>query len=87
MKASDIALAAELQRKALRVVTAGVSSGSMMACLKLWLRAAGVRAGWARRPFLNFTEEEREALVSTLLHIDDEEHIGLEIAKRIRAGQ
>ncbi len=87
VKASDIALAAELQRKALRVVTAGVSSGSMMACLKLWLRAAGVRAGWARRPFLNFTEEEREALVSTLLHIDDEEHIGLEIAKRIRAGQ
>ena len=37
VKDSDVRLAAELQRKALRVISLGVNNGSMMACLKLGL--------------------------------------------------
>ena len=87
VKDSDVALAAELQRKALRVISTGVNSGSMMACLKLWLRNAGVPAGYARRPFDNFTDEEQSRLVKALLDIDAGERTDLEIARRIRAGR
>ena len=85
VKKADVSLAAELQRKALRIILAGVNNGSMMACLKLWLRSAGVPAGYARRPFHNFTEEERGRLVQALLDIDMQEQLNLEITKRIRA--
>ena len=84
VKASDVPLAAQLQRKALRVIMTGVNSGSLMACLKLWLRAAGVNAGYARRPFTNFTEEERKLLVEALVNIDREEKLDLALAKRMR---
>ena len=84
VKDSDVRLAAELQRKALRVISLGVNNGSMMACLKLWLRSAGVSAGYARRPFDNFSDEERGRLVHNLLKIDMEEELELELAGRIR---
>ena len=84
VKNSDVATAAALQRKALQVIQLGVKSGSMMACLKLWLRRAGVPAGYARRPFTNFTEEEQEFLVSSLLELDETESIGLDLVKRIK---
>ena len=87
VKQSDVSLAAELQRKALRVISTGVNNGSMMACLKLWLRSAGIPAGYARRPFNNFSEAEQKSLVQTLLDIDAQERLGLEIAKRIRVCQ
>ncbi|MDO4973591.1 MAG: dihydrodipicolinate synthase family protein [Eubacteriales bacterium] len=84
VKASDVQTATELQRKALKIITTGVNNGSMMACLKLWLRAAGVPAGYARRPFTNFTQEERDGLVRALLKIDEKENLKLAIADRIR---
>ena len=84
VKNSDVATAAALQRKTLQVIQLGVKSGSMMACLKLWLRRAGVPAGYARRPFTNFTEEEQEFLVSSLLELDETESIGLDLVKRIK---
>ncbi len=85
VKQCDVSLAAGLQQKALRIISTGVSNGSMMACLKLWLRSAGVPAGYARRPFNNFTEAERKNLVQALLDIDAQEQLDLEITKRIRA--
>jgi len=84
VKNSDVVTATNLQRKALHVIEKGIKSGSMMACLKLWLRASGVNAGYARRPFTNFTEEERKALVQALVNLDEKEEIGLDIVKRIR---
>lgn len=84
VKRSEVREAAELQRKALRVITTGVGSGSMMACLKLWLRAGGVSAGYARRPFTNFDPEQREALIRALLEIDEAEALHLTLATRIR---
>lgn len=84
VKASDIPLATELQRKALKVILLGVNTGSMMACLKLWLRAAGIPAGYALRPFTNFPPEEEKKLIQALVDIDNEEAIGLDIVRRIK---
>ena len=84
VKDADLATAAQLQRKALHVIELGVRSQSMMACIKLWLREAGVPAGWARRPFTNFTQQERTALTEALLALDRREEIGLTLAECIR---
>ena len=85
VKASDVALATKLQRQAVQVIFAGINSGSMMACMKVWLRAAGLPGGWSRRPFSNFSEEEEKALVAKLVAIDEEDGIGLDLVKRIKA--
>ena len=87
VKKNDAAAAAVLQKKALHVIELGIASGSMMACLKLWLRAAGVPAGYARRPFTNFSAEEEKRLLEDLLALDEREQIGLDIAARIKANQ
>lgn len=84
VKASNIPLATELQHKAVHVIFAGINSGSMMACMKVWLRAAGIPAGYSRRPFSNFTEEEEKALVEKLIAIDEADGIGLDIVKHIK---
>ena len=85
VKASDVALATKLQRQAVHVIFAGINSGSMMACMKVWLRAAGLPGGWSRRPFSNFSEEEEKVLVAKLVAIDEEDGIGLDLVKRIKA--
>ncbi len=82
--AGETEKAAALQRKALHVIMLGIRSGSMMACIKLWLRAAGIPAGYARRPFDNFGAEKAAALVRELAELDRREEIGLELARRIR---
>lgn len=84
VKAGEVEKAAKLQRVALHVINTGVKSGSMMACLKLWLRAAGVPAGYARRPFTNFTPQEEQAYVQTLIDIDTKEGGGLNIVERMK---
>ncbi len=84
VKENDTAAAAALQRKALHVIELGIRSGSMIACIKLWLRAAGVRAGYARRPFTNFSEEERAHLIRALLELDEREQLSLRLAEMIR---
>ena len=85
VKASDIPLATKLQHQAVHVIFAGINSGSMMAAMKVWLRAAGLPGGWSRRPFSNFNEEEEKALVAKLIAIDEEDGIGLDLVKRIKA--
>ena len=84
VKESNIPLATQLQRQAVHVIFAGINSGSMMACMKVWLRAAGIPGGWSRRPFSNFSEEEEKALVAKLVAIDEEDGIGLDIVRRIK---
>ena len=84
VKESNIPLATQLQRQAVHVIFAGINSGSMMACMKVWLRAAGIPGGWSRRPFSNFSEEEEKTLVAKLVAIDEEDGIGLDLVKRIK---
>ena len=84
VKASDIPLATKLQRQAVHVIFSGINSGSMIAAMKVWLRAAGLPGGWSRRPFSNFTEEEEKKLVAQLVAIDEADEIGLDIVKRIK---
>jgi len=52
--------------------------------MKVWLRAAGIPAGYSRRPFSNFTEEEERKLVDELVAIDKADEIGLDIVRRIQ---
>jgi dihydrodipicolinate synthase/N-acetylneuraminate lyase len=85
VKASDIPQATKLQRQAVHVIFAGINSGSMIAAMKVWLRAAGLPGGWSRRPFSNFSEEEEKTLVAKLIAIDEEDGIGLDLVKRIKA--
>ena len=85
VKASDIPLATKLKHQAVHVIFAGINSGSMMAAMKVWLRAAGLPGGWSRRPFSNFTDAEEKALVAKLIAIDEEDGIGLDLVKRIKA--
>ncbi len=85
VKASDLPTAVALQAKAVHVIFAGIRSGSMMACMKAWLRAAGINAGWARRPFSNFTAEEEAALAEELAAISDADQADLDIVRRIRS--
>ena len=85
VKANDTAEAARLQHQAWHVIRLGLGSGSMMACMKLWLRAAGIPAGYARRPFTNFSAEEEKRLVQSLAALDEVESIGLELVRRIKA--
>ena len=84
VKASDIPEATRLQRQAVHVIFAGINSGSMMACMKVWLRAAGIPAGYSRRPFSNFTGEEEKALIEKLVAIDETDEIGLDIVSKIK---
>lgn len=85
VKDSDIPAATALQAQAVRVIMAGIHSGSMMACMKVWLRGAGIPAGYSRRPFSNFTEEEEQKLLAELVAIDEKDGIGLDIVKRIKS--
>ena len=85
VKESNIPLATKLQHQAVHVIFAGINSGSMIAAMKVWLRAAGLPGGWSRRPFSNFTDEEEKALVAKLVAIDETENVGLDIVKRIKA--
>lgn len=87
VKRSDIETATALQHKALQIIMLGVKSGSMMACLKLWLRRAGVPAGYARRPFTNFTADEEDALVQALVDLDEKKSIGLDLVQQIKVHQ
>lgn len=84
VKASDVSGAAQLQGKAVHVIMAGLHSGSMMACIKAWLRGGGVPAGYARRPFSNFTAEEEKKLLDELCAIDQADGLELDIVRRIR---
>ena len=81
----NIPLATKLQHQAVHVIFTGINSGSLIACMKVWLRAAGLPGGWSRRPFSNFSEEEEKALVAKLIAIDEEDGIGLNLVKRIKA--
>lgn len=83
VKDSNIPEATRLQSQAVHIIFAGIRSGSMMACMKVWLRAAGIPAGYARRPFSNFTAEEEAALIQELVSIDKADQIGLDLVKRI----
>lgn len=85
VESSDIPTAAALQTKAVHVIMAGIQSRSMMACMKVWLRGAGIPAGFARRPFTNFTESQEQQLLTQLVEIAEADGLELDLVDRIKA--
>lgn len=62
----------ELQKNAVRIINHIVEGGNMVAGIKAVLRAIGVNAGYARRPFINYYDDDAKRLIEGLLKIADE---------------
>lgn len=75
VKASDLTKAAQLQANAVRIIMNILNHGSMMAAMKACLRHAGVNAGYARRPFNNFTPAQEKEIVKSLLEVKHQYNI------------
>lgn len=71
-EANDLAEASKLQRNALRIIMNLLEHGSLMAALKACLRHSGISAGYARKPFNNFTQDEELKIVDSLLALAKE---------------
>lgn len=85
VKSGNQAEATRLQKQAVDIIMTAGASGSMIPCIKLWLRAAGVSAGYSRRPFTNFTQDEREKAIRAIIDLDEKENIGTDLVRRIKA--
>lgn len=75
VRLGDQSEATRLQGQALRIIMNILAHGSMTAAMKACLRHAGVPAGYARRPFNNFTPEEENAIIQSLLDVKNQHHI------------
>ena len=61
VKSGRIEEATRLQQGALHIISTGLGSGSIMACLKLWLRTAGVPAGYAKSVIVQGRHDNTES--------------------------
>lgn len=61
----------KLQEKAVRMINYVVSSNNMVAGIKAILREAGINAGYARKPFLNFYDDDQRKIAQGLVDIAD----------------
>lgn len=68
---NEVKKAYELQRNAVTIISYLVDGGNMVAGIKAVLREAGVNAGYARKPFINFYGEDQKKLVKVLLELSD----------------
>ena len=69
IKNGEIAKAYELQQNAVRLITPVVGTGNMVAGIKALLREAGVNAGYARKPFINFYDEDQKKLAKEIVDL------------------
>lgn len=68
---NEVKKAYELQRNAVTIISYLVDGGNMVSGIKAVLREAGVNAGYARKPFINFYGEDQKKLVKVLLELAD----------------
>lgn len=68
---NEVKKAYELQKNAVRIINYLVAGGNMVAGIKAVLREAGINAGYARRPFINFYGEDQVKLAKGLVELAD----------------
>lgn len=80
--------AEKLQKKALKLIMYVLGFGSMQAAMKVLLRAAGIKAGYSRRPFSNFTAEEEKEIVDGFVKLAEENELGhIKLVEKIKANR
>lgn len=75
IKNSEIEKAYKLQEDAVRLITPVVGTGNMVAGIKALLREAGVSAGYARKPFINFYDEDQKKLAKEIVDLANKHEI------------
>ncbi|WP_311481153.1 dihydrodipicolinate synthase family protein [uncultured Anaerococcus sp.] len=69
IKNNEVAKAYALQKNAVRIISYLVDGGNMVAGIKAVLREAGINAGYARKPFINFYGEDQKNLARGLVDL------------------
>lgn len=67
--ANEVKKAYDLQKNAVRIINYLVAGGNMVAGIKAVLREAGINAGYARRPFINFYGDDQAKLAKGLVEL------------------
>ncbi|WP_130819829.1 dihydrodipicolinate synthase family protein [Anaerococcus vaginimassiliensis] len=85
VKNDNVKEAYKLQEKAVRLINYVVSTNNMVAGIKSILRDAGINAGYARKPFLNFYDKDQEQLSKGIIEIADKYDInGVTVIDKLR---
>ena len=71
IKNNEVSKAYDLQKDAVRIITYLVDGGNMVAGIKAILREANISAGYARKPFINFYDEDQRNLAKGLVDLAD----------------
>lgn len=71
IKNKEVERAYKLQKDAVRIISYLVEGGNMVAGIKAVLREAGINAGYARKPFINFYGEDQKRLAKGLVDLAD----------------
>lgn len=66
---NEVKKAYGLQKNAVRIINYLVAGGNMVAGIKAVLREAGINAGYARRPFINFYGDDQVKLAKGLVEL------------------
>lgn len=67
--ANEVKKAYDLQKNAVRIINYLVAGGNMVAGIKAVLREAGINAGYARKPFINFYGDDQVKLAKGLVEL------------------
>ncbi len=75
IKNNEVGKAYDLQKNAVRIISYLVEGGNMVAGIKAVLREAGINAGYARKPFINFYDEDQKKLAKGLIDIANDHNM------------
>lgn len=75
IKNNEVGKAYDLQKNAVKIISYLVEGGNMVAGIKAVLREAGINAGYARKPFINFYDEDQKKLAKGLVDLANENNM------------
>lgn len=75
IKNNEVGKAYDLQKNAVRIISYLVEGGNMVAGIKAVLREAGINAGYARKPFVNFYDEDQKKLAKGLVDLSNDHNM------------